>query len=166
MKHIKLFEDTQKSFWQISEEEFENTWDDNKFISFDEHDITDIQKLEPKAVLVPKPPFKREKIIIRGEDIDIHKSDDEWFWVEVLIAEGDDVYEDEANKVDYYKCDQIDGLIDCLQHVNQEKEEMVQKIMKYLSGGVEDKLRKSSLLTLVEIESMLKYRLGNENIRL
>lgn len=157
MKHLKLFEDTQKTFWAIDEDEWENgvqnALNSGNKVRFDEYDLSSIKKVKNSAV-IEELTFGNNRIDIADERIQIYKSPDEWYWVDIAIHEE----EYGGTFFDNYKCDQIDGVLDCLRFLDQQKEDLIKNIMKYVAGS-EEKMRKCDQFTLVEIESILQTRI-------
>ena len=130
MKHIKLFESFEDdTYFEIDEKEYRlKTW------GFLNHDLnidilTHLQNMLDFTNSTWQSFSNREKRILRrdfsvinkykknGNDIslrissyrmDLIKAPDEWFYIKSSI-EGS-----KEEDVTYYKCDQFDGLIDCL----------------------------------------------------
>ena len=132
MKHLKLFEQHEKLFWQIGVDEYNQsvyyvsdghaivTYND-RWVDFTDVEIKLIQNLlqrrdgeilEPQYrnnyksyVNVPEK-YKGAEIFFNfGNNIFINKIKDEWYFIRI-------------NSVNQrYKCDQWDGLISCLEYI-------------------------------------------------
>ena len=124
MKYLRLFEEAGEKYFPI-----ENLYDvirGQKFYTFTKHEKREIEDLgfvimtEYDRQLDPSGKFRwryepyYELFYFRYKYV-VYKLDDEWFYLIV-----NDYRVEEFSKYGihrYYKCDQIDGLIDCLKNV-------------------------------------------------
>ena len=114
MKYIKLFEEANDLYWEIPREEFEYVmpgddpdWnEDESVLNFEREDFSKKESLLLKqlgfkiiydlcVILLPFTSGKKSTISLR-----LYKSSDSWYYAETDL--------------NVYKCDQFDGLIECL----------------------------------------------------
>ena len=116
MNHIKLFENYSKYFEEISVYNYTS-----ESISLGNEDLNDTEISYIKSLL-PNPnilvnsygKFWRTAMVFRSENsinIYINKHKDEWFLIEFWDRKNDTAA---LNEHIYYKCDQFEGLKQCL----------------------------------------------------
>lgn len=109
MKYIKLFENI--TYYPISEEEFDNMGTSEPFTDNEYQVIsdllntifTDIEISYVISAVVPKSIIQTRMYF--DEVFAIWKFTDEWYFVA------------DSNMRHYYKCDQFDGLINCIKNI-------------------------------------------------
>ena len=99
MKYLKEY-NHKKDYIEISEGEYISYKDDSKKLDmFSNTELKAIQTILPSAKL-----NSFSKNIFLYNIIDIYKDNDEWYYIDICIH---------FNGY-YYKCDQFEGLMDCL----------------------------------------------------
>jgi len=103
MKHIKKYNTWEK----IDKEEYAS-----KYLPLDTEtiltDIPDINNLV-KLIRTPNASWGGKYHFHNGDDgIYIHESPDEWYLILHVV---------DGPHIDYYKCDQLEGLIDFIKHI-------------------------------------------------
>ena len=117
MKYLKIFEEVgEKLYWEIPESEF---YDDNsrlqfKTIVFSDDELISLKELSNKyhwKTFRDDRGGKRYFIFRDNTQLKLHKSNDEWYYI---------YYTTDHSKELYYKCDQFDGLIECVERLINE----------------------------------------------
>jgi hypothetical protein len=108
MKYIKLFENHDKLYHSISQEEWEEAvgyYDDSSttYVPFNDKEISTINDIIGDSS-ISKPESSSYNGILTYDDIDlsITKLDDQWYYIM------------DSLQFEFYKCDTFDGLKDCL----------------------------------------------------
>jgi hypothetical protein len=132
IKKYKTFESINDLYQKISVDEYNDMFDlddsddsddqdvfsRSKSVFFKDKEIKEVQNIVPESI---RNIFKSDVIFLKylGVQISINKFDDEWFLVMVTKSPTDEELRSTFYKIDdytfeYYKCDQIDGLINLL----------------------------------------------------
>ena len=122
MKYLKLFEDLGQDYFVSSADEYREMAYAYLTCPFTKREIEMLESLGlEKRVFHLKNPCEANLRYRSNDgtdigsytykDIDIYKCNDEWFVVQIITLSEIRIMRDE---VLYYKCDQIDGLIECL----------------------------------------------------
>jgi hypothetical protein len=140
---IKLFEEyNEATYWEITKDEYDQwcenihtvDWYKYNIDSITEYELSkveyfDFELQEDKitlakdyrdeyltlkepivySILVYKPILNKDGESEYIQEIRVDKVKDEWYYLQLTISEEDDYH--------YYKCDQFDGLIDCLKMI-------------------------------------------------
>lgn len=139
MRHLKTFESKSNTFEETSHEEYysslygdgysesdvdeEVAFVNKNWIDFTEKDVDKIKELYKVAKIVVTSydaddddciPKNTIVIDLRGKLIEIIKFTDEWFYVELWHSNPSTIPGPPSPQRRYYKCDQWEGLMDCL----------------------------------------------------
>lgn len=115
MKHIKkfIFESSTPMYWEMSREWF----NERKPIHFNDSELNLIKKSVPSSDTSFRNVYSKDSVFLIYQDMKmiIRKYDDEWFSVMISDSKRKSLYNfDEDIESDYYKCDQMDGLLSLL----------------------------------------------------
>ena len=111
----KFFKEQSEYYTKISMEEYYNIQglraesDDSRIINFNIDNIKILRNKFPTLIIANT----NHKIIIRTELfylVDIQQAEDDWFYLYLMISH-------KYDQVEVYKCDQLEGLIRCIENL-------------------------------------------------
>lgn len=129
MKHLKSIFEENKLFWEVTEDEYEdNLRYSNKLTQGEINNLDKVLTQEELSYEIRENDNRKFYINYNSVNISIHISDSLLDDISLYKLEDDWFYVMDA--AFYYKCDQWDGLLECIKYII--KQEIIPLIKHYL----------------------------------